>query len=110
MQQATQCYRGQRQASFKDDLEFAMDRLTRDVKEVEAELTAYLTKSALGQTQNLEYSRGYIQNWVGDGTVEKVRFGKVFGAADAILKAGRLEPDRPAGGTEHSALPARLES
>jgi hypothetical protein len=43
----------------------------------------------------LEYSRGYIQNWIGDGTVEKVRFGKVFGAVDAILKAGKIEPDRP---------------
>lgn len=69
--------------------------LARDVKEVEAELTSYLVKSALGKTENLEYSRGYIRNWTHDGTVEKVRFGKVFGAVDAILKAGKIEPDRP---------------
>ncbi len=66
--------------------------LPRDAKEVEAELGAYLVKSALGLTQNLEYSRGYIQGWISDGTVEKVRFGKVFGAADQILKAGAVEP------------------
>lgn len=69
--------------------------LARDVKEVEAELTAYLVKSSLGQTQNLEYSRGYIQHWISDTTVEKVRFSSVFSAADRILKAGRIEPDRP---------------
>ena len=66
--------------------------LPRDAKEVEVELTAYILKSTLGQTHGLEYSRGYIQNWMGDDTVEKVRFGKVFGAVDQILKAGRLEP------------------
>jgi hypothetical protein len=71
--------------------------LARDVKEVEAELTAYLTCSSLGKTDKLEYSRGYIHNWMGDSTVEKVRFGKVFAAADAILKAGRIEPDVPRG-------------
>jgi N-terminal domain of anti-restriction factor ArdC len=65
------------------------EKLPRDVKEVEAELTAYLVKSALGSTQNLEYSRGYIQNWLRDTTLDKIRFPKVYGAADAILKAGR---------------------
>jgi hypothetical protein len=70
--------------------------LPSDAREVEAETGAYLLKTALGLTDNLEYSRGYIQGWIGDGTVEKVRFGKVFGAVDAILKAGRIEPERPA--------------
>lgn len=69
--------------------------LAKDVKEVEAELVAYLISSALGQTKNLEYSRGYIQHWIADGTVEKVRFGSVFSAADRILKAGRINPTRP---------------
>jgi hypothetical protein len=73
------------------------ESLPRDCREVEAELTAYLVKSALGSTENLEFSRGYIQNWISDKTLEKVRFSKVYGAADAILKAGRLEPERPGG-------------
>jgi hypothetical protein len=58
------------------------------VKEVEAESTSYLVKSALGQTQNLEYSRGYIKSWTANGAVEKIRLGKVFAAANQILKAG----------------------
>lgn len=48
--------------------------------------------AAVGSAENLESSRGYIQPWLGDRTVEKVRFDKVVGTADAILKAGRLEP------------------
>jgi len=68
------------------------DSLPRDVREVEAELTAYLVKSALGNTDNLELSRGYIQNWLDDKTLNRVRFSKVYGAADAILTAGRIIP------------------
>lgn len=63
--------------------------LPSDVKEVEAELTAYLVKSILGITKGLEYSRGYIQSWLADTTKEQVRFAKVFGAVDKILKAGK---------------------
>lgn len=66
--------------------------LPSDVKEVEAELTAYLVKSVLGLTANLEYSRGYIQRWMQDAEQEKVRFSKVFGAVDKILKAGTQAP------------------
>jgi len=68
------------------------ERPARDVREVEAELSAYLVKSVLGSTDGLEFSRGYIRNWIDDGTVEKVRFPKVYSAADAILKAGRIMP------------------
>ncbi len=73
----------------------APDDLPRDVREVEAETVSYLVCSALDHTVNLHYSRGYIKNWMGEGTVEEVRFGKVFATADAILKACRIEPDRP---------------
>jgi hypothetical protein len=66
--------------------------LPRDAKEVEAELTAYLVKSALGRTENLEFSRGYVHGWMDETTMEKVRLEKVFCAADAILKAGRAIP------------------
>ncbi len=71
----------------------APDALPRDVREVEAETVSYLVCSALDHTENLHYSRGYIKNWIGEGTVEKVRFGKVFATADAVLKAGDIEPD-----------------
>jgi hypothetical protein len=63
--------------------------LPKDVRECEAELTAYLCKASLGLTSNLEYSRGYIAHWRDDHTVEKIRYPIVFNAADQILKAGR---------------------
>jgi hypothetical protein len=84
------------------------EALRRDVKEIEAELTAYLVKMSLGHTANLEFSRGYIQNWMADTTLEKVRFPKVFAAADTILKAGRgdlipVEPIRQAAGRQQGS-------
>lgn len=65
------------------------ERLDCDVKEVEAELTAYIVMSVLGQTDRLHESRGYIQGWMQSNTNEKVRYSKVFSAVDKILKAGR---------------------
>lgn len=67
------------------------NELQRDVKEVEAELTAYMVMTVLGVTNGLEYSRGYIANWNSGNAGEKVRYGRVFSAVDAILKAGRPE-------------------
>ena len=64
--------------------------LSRDAREVEAELTAYLVKSTRGDIANLQYSRGYIQNWIDHSTFEKVRFPKVYAAVDTLLKAGRI--------------------
>lgn len=52
--------------------------LPKDAREAEAELSAYLCKSSLGQTDGLEYSRGYLQSWMGPNTRDKIRFGKVF--------------------------------
>ena len=68
--------------------------IPKDVREAEAELSSYLLASALGHTGNLEYSRGYIQHYMGETTVDQIRFSKVFNAVDTILKAGR-EPERP---------------
>lgn len=68
------------------------DRPERSAREVEAELTAYLFKGALGITEGQEFSRGYIQSWLAGTETEKVRFSAVFGAVDKILKAGRPEP------------------
>jgi antirestriction protein ArdC len=69
------------------------DRPERSTREVEAELTAYLVKASLGITDGLEFSRGYIQNWLRDSSTEKVRFPAVFRAVDDILKAGRPAPE-----------------
>jgi hypothetical protein len=60
---------------------------------VEAELTAYLVKASLGIDAGQEFSRGYIQNWLGGTETDKVRFPAVFQAVDKILKAG--SPTRP---------------
>ena len=75
-----------------DDVSLSdMSELPSDVKEVEAELTAYIALSVLGQIEGLEYSRGYLASWNSGNAGDKVRYGKVFSAADAILKAGRPE-------------------
>lgn len=85
------------------------EQLPKDVREVEAELTAYIVKSALGLFDNLEYSRGYIRNWITDTSLEKVRFSKVFAAADTILKAGREPKPEPTIPTDHQhTAPATL--
>jgi hypothetical protein len=53
-------------------------KLPKDVRECEAELTAYLCKVSLGVTSNLEYSRGYIAHWRDSSTLEEIRYGTVF--------------------------------
>lgn len=68
--------------------------LTRSEREVEAEGTAYICGSVLG-IAGLEKSRGYLQHWLGEGGISERSAGRIFKAADAILKAGR-----PEGGTE----------
>ena len=70
------------------------ERPERSTREVEAELTAYLVKAALGITKGQEFSRGYIQNFLAGTTTDKVRFPAVFRAVDDILKAGRPKPAR----------------
>lgn len=72
------------------------DLLEKAPKEVEAELGAYLVCAALGKTDNLVYSRGYIQSYLDDTSMEKIRLPKVYAAADAILKAGRPTSPSPA--------------
>lgn len=62
--------------------------LTRAEREVEAEGCAYVCGSVLG-IAGLEKSRGYLQSWLGDGTISERSAARIFKAADAILKAGR---------------------
>lgn len=64
--------------------------LAKDIKEVEAEAVAYLCCATLG-LDGLVESRGYIQLWMGDAERSKEfasRAGRVFSAANKILKAG----------------------
>lgn len=64
--------------------------LSSAVKEVEAESVAYICCSALN-LEGLEFSRGYIQSWMGGAgnrDMLKKSAGRIFSAADRILKAG----------------------
>ncbi len=61
----------------------------RDLREVEAECVALICCEAL-ELPGTEYSRGYIQNWLGGrGEIPEKSAQKIFGAADKILRAGR---------------------
>lgn len=64
--------------------------LDRAVKEVEAESVAFLCSAALS-LPGLDESRGYVQHWLGHAgsrDVLKKSAGRIFSAADRILKAG----------------------
>jgi antirestriction protein ArdC len=65
------------------------DRTPRDIREVEAESVAYILCSVLG-LPGLEESRGYIQHWLSSSEITDKSAQKIFGAADKILKAGRV--------------------
>ncbi len=72
------------------------DELSRAIKEVEAESVAYICCASL-QLPGLEYSRGYIQHWLagaGSRDVLKKSAGRIFSAADRILKAGFPQPEK----------------
>jgi hypothetical protein len=65
--------------------------LDSSIKEFEAETTAYLVCCSLGKFDHLEYSRGYISNWIQRNDIEEENFKRAFDAANKILKAGFLE-------------------
>ena len=67
------------------------DQLPRNLKEVEAEAVAFLVSDALG-LEGAEYSRGYIQNWLGTEEVPEASARRIFHAADQILRAGHQGP------------------
>jgi antirestriction protein ArdC len=75
--------------------------LTYSEREVEAESVALLVCDALG-LDGQEYSRGYIQRWLGhnaaDGIPEKSAR-RIFSAAERILKAGREASETPSTAT-----------
>lgn len=67
------------------------ERTPRDVREVEAEAVALICCKALGLPGE-EFSRGYLQHWLGSRSIEPRSAQKIFHAADQILRAGRPEP------------------
>jgi hypothetical protein len=75
------------------------ERTPKNLREVEAEAVALLCCEALN-LEGADFCRGYIQNWLrpaigynGD-TIPEKSARKIFRAADQILHAGRLQPDR----------------
>jgi len=64
------------------------EELDSSIKEFEAETTAYLVCCSLGKFDHLEYSRGYISNWITRDDIEEENFKRAFDAANKILKAG----------------------
>ena len=63
-------------------------RAPRDIRKLEAECVALLCCESLGLPGAGE-SRGYIQSWYKGHEVPKRSAQRIFGTADAILKAGR---------------------
>jgi len=60
--------------------------LKDSVIEFEAETVAYLVCSSLGKFEHLEYSRGYIKNWIKKEEIKESSYKKAFDAANKILK------------------------
>jgi len=63
--------------------------LPRSLREVEAESVAMLVLESLG-LDGAEYCRGYIQNWLESESIPDASAGRIFSAADKILKAGTV--------------------
>jgi hypothetical protein len=62
----------------------------KNLREVEAESVALLVCESLG-LPGADYCRGYIQGWLEGETIPEKSAQKIFGAADRILKAGRIQ-------------------
>ena len=71
------------------------EELESSIKEFEAETVAYLVCCSLGKFDHLEYSRGYISNWIKRNYIEEENFKRAFNAANKILKAGFSEGSFP---------------
>ncbi|MDC0857498.1 hypothetical protein OAP83_02150 [Rickettsiales bacterium] len=62
--------------------------LDRSIEEFEAETTTYLVSSSLGKIKDLEYSRGYIADWINADDIKEANFKRAIQAAHEILSAG----------------------
>lgn len=59
----------------------------RSLREAEAEAVAMLLCESL-ELSGVEFSRGYIQNWLQGDVIPEKSAQRIFGAADRILRAG----------------------
>lgn len=73
------------------------DRTPRNLREVEAECVALVCCESLNLA-GAEFSRGYVQRWLGGDTIPERSAQKIFKAADQLLKAGR--PSSEANGSD----------
>lgn len=64
------------------------EQTPRDIREVEAEAVTLICCQSLG-LPGAEFSRGYLQHWLGQQKIEDRCAQRIFTAADTILKAGR---------------------
>ncbi len=71
-----------------DRFDDGAERTPRNIREVEAEGVALICCESLG-FDGAEFSRGYIQHWLGGQTIAEQSVHRIFKAADTILKAGR---------------------
>lgn len=69
-----------------------IDRATR---EVEAEASTFVACMSLqiGDSESFAQHRGYIQHWLGEGTIDDNMAKRIFTAATKIIQAGL--PDKP---------------
>lgn len=76
----------------KDDSNQIIDtsHLELSIQEFEAETAAYLVCCALGKFDHLDYSRGYIAQWIKKEEVQEINFKRSFEAANQILKVGEV--------------------
>lgn len=71
------------------------DQPDRETAEVEAEATGHVVCIALqiGDEHTYIIQRGYIQHWLGDGTIDDDMAKRIFTAATTIIQAGL--PEKP---------------
>ena len=78
------------EAELQDD----DSRTPRNIREVEAECVALIVCQSLSLGGE-EFSRGYVQHWLGKESIPERSAQRIFRAADEILKAGYSEPSAP---------------
>jgi antirestriction protein ArdC len=66
------------------------EKTAKNIKEVEAESTAYILCQLLG-LPGAEESKGYVQHWLQSDEITDKSAQKIFAAVDKILKAGQKE-------------------
>lgn len=70
-------------------LHHAGDNMEKSLREVEAECVALICCESLG-LPGAEFSRGYVQHWLSGDSIPEKSAQRIFHAADAILKAGKV--------------------